>query len=197
MQSADSLVMTLFAQARAVALAGDDEGRWNCVVELQGVGSEAVFRHAVEWCVSPVAIERAIGADVLAQLRENGKSSSFRERAAPHVSALCVIPMPRSWPPPRLRSAIWECAISSRRWSRWQRTRWRMCVTASSSRFQETIHHLQLQRSFGCPRMRTRRFEIGRRLALALRLTSTPWSFATRSPRASKIRTPTPGPKQS
>ena len=88
MHSADSLVTTLFAQTRAAALAGDDDGRWNCVVELQGVGSEAVFRRAVEWCVSPVAMERAIGADVLAQLRENGESISFRERAVPHVAAL-------------------------------------------------------------------------------------------------------------
>lgn len=88
MQSADSMVTALFAQARAGALAGDDDARWECVVALQTAGSEAVFQQAVDWCTSPVAIERALGADVLAQLRESSESSSFCDRAAPHVAAL-------------------------------------------------------------------------------------------------------------
>lgn len=79
--------LSAFHRAHAHALADDYDARWDCVVELQATGSESVFEQAVAWCDSPDPLERAIAADVLGQLRE-GESTSFGDRAAPHVSRL-------------------------------------------------------------------------------------------------------------
>jgi hypothetical protein len=103
-----------------------------------------------------------------------------------HVAVCCVIPMPRSRPRRRWRSAILECARSAL----WRGGRAgkpaQADVAAARCRRRSRQRHAtcKLQRSSGCPPMTTRRSEIGRRLALALRLMSTPWSFATLSPRA-------------
>ena len=46
----------------------DADAPWRAVHDLQSIGNREVFERSVQWCVSQDAIERARGADVLAQL---------------------------------------------------------------------------------------------------------------------------------
>lgn len=59
----------------------DDDGPWNAVRELHCIGNREVLEKAVGWCHSEDPLQRARGADVLAQLgkRAEHPSNSFPE----------------------------------------------------------------------------------------------------------------------
>ena len=76
-----SKIESLFAQT----LLGDydADAPWDAVRALQNTGSREVFDEAAAWCSSENPLERARGADVLAQL---GKSAGHPDNAFPQES---------------------------------------------------------------------------------------------------------------
>lgn len=59
----------------------DDEAPWDAVRELHRIGTREVLDRAVRWCHSEVPLQRARGADVLAQLGRTAEhpSNNFPE----------------------------------------------------------------------------------------------------------------------
>lgn len=78
----------LFAQT----LVGDydDELPWEAVNALRRIGSREVFNRAIAWCKSGNPLERARGADVLAQL---GKTMEHQTNNFPEESYIAVSQM--------------------------------------------------------------------------------------------------------
>lgn len=61
----------------------NDDEPWTAVRALHQIGSREIFEKASSWCQSPVVLERARGADVLAQL---GKTVEHPTNAFPEES---------------------------------------------------------------------------------------------------------------
>lgn len=80
----------LFAQT----LSGeyDDETPWNAVRELHHVGTREVLERAARWCHSEDPLQRARGADVLAQLGRTAEhpSNSFPEECFEAVAEMAA-----------------------------------------------------------------------------------------------------------
>jgi HEAT repeat protein len=72
----NSTVDELFAQT----LRGeyDDAAAWDAIRALRLLGSQEIFDQAAEWCRSKNALQRARGADVLAQLGKTAEHPSNR-----------------------------------------------------------------------------------------------------------------------
>ena len=64
----------------------DDDDRWTAVAALRRRAEQGVFEHAVAWCASADARDRALGADILAQL--GAPACPFAAESAPALSAL-------------------------------------------------------------------------------------------------------------
>ncbi len=90
--------------ARTLAGGYDDHASWDAVHVLRRIGSREVFGWAAEWCNSEDPLQRARGADVLAQL---GKTAGHPSNSFPEDSYLVISRMLRrenhEWP---LRAAI-------------------------------------------------------------------------------------------
>lgn len=80
----------LFAQT----LRGDYDADlpWEAVRSLSTLGSREVFNRAAAWCGSPNPLERARGADVLAQLGRTAEKPdiAYAEDSFPVVSTLAL-----------------------------------------------------------------------------------------------------------
>jgi HEAT repeat protein len=70
----------------------EDEGPWEAVRALRRIGTREVFDKAVEWCQSDDLLQRARGADVIAQLGKTieHRSNRFPEESYSIVSALLL-----------------------------------------------------------------------------------------------------------
>jgi HEAT repeat protein len=84
--------MEAIQQLLARALEGqyDDDSQWDAVRELQRIGSRAVFDIAAEWCDSPNSLQRARGADIIAQL---GKTREHPSHSFPAESLKVISKM--------------------------------------------------------------------------------------------------------
>jgi len=86
---------------QAVRLAVDDpsgqaEERWEVVRELHARGEPMIFERAVEWCASDRPLERALGADVLAQLGAMSRPERpFARQSTPILGELLADGDPR------------------------------------------------------------------------------------------------------
>ena len=78
----------LFAQA----LRGDydDEVAWEAIRALRCIGSREILDHATEWCRSKNPLQRARGADILAQF---GKTAEHPSNRFPHESYSAISEM--------------------------------------------------------------------------------------------------------
>jgi HEAT repeat protein len=76
------------SKALAAAASGDEDARWEQVCALQRSGTQEVFAACMDLCSSPVALRRALGADVLGQLRGIDTAASYREQSAPVLTRL-------------------------------------------------------------------------------------------------------------
>ncbi len=76
--------------ARTLSGDYDDDAPWEAVRTLRQIGSRDVFDRAAEWCGSENPLQRARGADVLAQLGKtaNHCSNSFPEESYDVVSRM-------------------------------------------------------------------------------------------------------------
>jgi len=76
--------------ARTLSGDYDDDAAWDAVHALRRIGSREVFDRAAEWCKSEDPLQRARGADVLAQLgRKAGHpDNSFPEESYSVVSRM-------------------------------------------------------------------------------------------------------------
>lgn len=82
----------------------DDEAPWNAVRELHQIGTREVLEKAVTWCHSEDPLQRARGADVLAQL---GKTAEYPSNNFPEECFKAVSEMAATEEEPRpLSSAI-------------------------------------------------------------------------------------------
>lgn len=66
----------------------DDDEPWAAVLALRRDGSRAVFEKAAAWCKSENPLQRARGADVLAQL---GKTLEHRQNSFPEESYSAIV----------------------------------------------------------------------------------------------------------
>lgn len=80
----------LFAQTLSGAY--DDDAAWDAVRRLHAIGSREVFEKAARWCGSGDALERARGADVLAQLgkAEDQPTSRFADESFMILAAMAL-----------------------------------------------------------------------------------------------------------
>ena len=76
--------------ARTLSGDYDDDAPWEAVRTLHRMGSREVFEYAAEWCISPIPLKRARGADVLAQLGKTADHpcNNFPDESFAVVSAL-------------------------------------------------------------------------------------------------------------
>ena len=84
----DSTADELFAQT--IGGEYDDEAAWEAVRALRRIGSREILDRATEWCRSKNALQRARGADVLAQL---GKTAEHPSNRFPHESYRAISEM--------------------------------------------------------------------------------------------------------
>lgn len=70
----------------------DDEVPWNAVRELQRIGTREVLEKAISWCRSEDPLQRARGADVLAQLGNSAEhpSNNFPEECFKAVANMAA-----------------------------------------------------------------------------------------------------------
>jgi len=78
--------------ARALRGEYDDEPAWEAVRALRRIGSCEVFDRAADWCRSNDPLQRARGADVLAQLGKTPEhpSNSFPEESYRAISEMLL-----------------------------------------------------------------------------------------------------------
>lgn len=81
----------LFAQTLSGGY--DDELPWEAVSKLREIGSREIFEKAATWCQSENALQRARGADVLAQLGRTWEhpSNNYPEESFTVVADLAVV----------------------------------------------------------------------------------------------------------
>ena len=80
----------LFAQTLKGDL--DNETAWEAVSALRRIGTREVFERSAAWCKSAYSLERARGADILAQV---GKTAEHRSNMFPEESYAVVTQMLR------------------------------------------------------------------------------------------------------
>jgi len=85
----DELLGAALAAARADPT-DQSEGRWSLVRALHRRADRRIFVRVASWCSSPDVVERALGADVLAQLG-TGSEAGVRLFALESAPILCVL----------------------------------------------------------------------------------------------------------